>query len=41
MPINKLKVMAVGLGAAVAALAGDDQPALLQGAFPDDYGTQT
>ena len=40
VPINKLKVMAVGLGAAVAALAGTINSALLQGAFPDDYNTQ-
>jgi branched-chain amino acid transport system permease protein len=40
MPINKLKLMAVGLGAAVAALAGTINSALLQGAFPDDYNTQ-
>jgi ABC-type branched-subunit amino acid transport system permease subunit len=40
VPINKLKVMAVGLGAAVAALAGTINAALLQGAFPDDYNTQ-
>ena len=40
VPINKLKLMAVGLGAAVAALAGTINSALLQGAFPDDYNTQ-
>jgi branched-chain amino acid transport system permease protein len=40
VPINKLKVMAVGLGAAVAALAGTINAALLQGAFPSDYNTQ-
>jgi branched-chain amino acid transport system permease protein len=40
VPINKLKLMAVGVGAAVAALAGTINAALLQGAFPDDYNTQ-
>jgi branched-chain amino acid transport system permease protein len=40
MPINWLKLLAVGLGAAVAALAGTINAALLQGAFPDDYNTQ-
>jgi len=40
VPINKLKLMAVGLGAAIAALAGTINAALLQGAFPDDYNTQ-
>ncbi len=40
MPVNWLKLMAVGVGAAVAALAGTINAALLQGAFPDDYNTQ-
>lgn len=40
MPVNWLKLLAVGLGAAVAALAGTINSALLQGAFPDDYNTQ-
>jgi branched-chain amino acid transport system permease protein len=40
MPINRLKLMAVAVGAAVAALAGTINAALLQGAFPDDYNTQ-
>jgi len=40
MPVNRLKLMAVGLGAAVAALAGTINAALLQGAFPGDYDTQ-
>jgi branched-chain amino acid transport system permease protein len=40
VPINRLKLMAVGVGAAVAALAGTINSALLQGAFPDDYNTQ-
>ena len=40
MPINRLKLFAVGTGAAVAALAGTINAALLQGAFPDDYNTQ-
>lgn len=40
VPINWLKLLAVGVGAAVAALAGTINGALLQGAFPDDYNTQ-
>jgi branched-chain amino acid transport system permease protein len=40
IPINWLKLLAVGVGAAVAALAGTINGALLQGAFPDDYNTQ-
>ncbi len=40
MPVNWLKLMAVGTGAAVAALAGTINAALLQGAFPNDYNTQ-
>ncbi len=40
MPINRLKLMAVGVGAAAAGLAGTINAALLQGAFPDDYNTQ-
>lgn len=40
MPVNWLKLLAVGVGAAVAALAGTINGALLQGAFPDDYNTQ-
>jgi branched-chain amino acid transport system permease protein len=40
MPVNWLKLLAIGLGAAVAALAGTINAALLQGAFPDDYNTQ-
>ena len=40
MPINRLKLLAVGVGAAVAALAGTINAALLQGAFPGDYNTQ-
>jgi branched-chain amino acid transport system permease protein len=40
VPINWLKLMAVGVGAAIAALAGTINSALLQGAFPDDYNTQ-
>ena len=40
VPVNWLKLLAVGLGAAVAALAGTINAALLQGAFPDDYNTQ-
>jgi ABC-type branched-subunit amino acid transport system permease subunit len=40
VPVNWLKLLAVGVGAAVAALAGTINAALLQGAFPDDYNTQ-
>jgi ABC-type branched-subunit amino acid transport system permease subunit len=40
VPINWLKLLAIGLGAAVAALAGTINAALLQGAFPSDYNTQ-
>jgi len=40
VPVNWLKLMAVGVGAAIAALAGTINSALLQGAFPDDYNTQ-
>ena len=40
VPVNRLKLLAVGVGAAVAALAGTINAALLQGAFPDDYNTQ-
>jgi ABC-type branched-subunit amino acid transport system permease subunit len=40
VPVNWLKLLAVGVGAAVAALAGVINAALLQGAFPDDYNTQ-
>ncbi len=40
VPINWLKLLAVGVGAAIAALAGTINGALLQGAFPDDYNTQ-
>lgn len=40
VPINWLKLLAVAVGAAVAALAGTINGALLQGAFPDDYNTQ-
>ena len=40
MPINRLKLMAVGVGAAIAALAGTINAALLQGAFPENYNTQ-
>ena len=39
MPVNWLKLLAVAVGAAVAALAGTINAALLQGAFPDDYNT--
>ena len=39
MPVNWLKLLAIGVGAAVAALAGTINAALLQGAFPDDYNT--
>jgi ABC-type branched-subunit amino acid transport system permease subunit len=40
LPVHWLKLLAVGVGAAVAALAGTINAALLQGAFPDDYNTQ-
>jgi branched-chain amino acid transport system permease protein len=40
MPINRLKLLAVGAGACVGALAGTINGALIQGAFPDDYNTQ-
>jgi branched-chain amino acid transport system permease protein len=40
MPVNWLKLLAVAVGAGVAALAGVINAALLQGAFPDDYNTQ-
>lgn len=40
IPVNWLKLLAVAVGAAVAALAGTINAALLQGAFPDDYNTQ-
>jgi ABC-type branched-subunit amino acid transport system permease subunit len=40
IPVNRLKWLAIGVGAAVAALAGTINAALLQGAFPDDYNTQ-
>ena len=40
VPINKLKLLAVGVGAGAAGLAGTINSALLQGAFPDDYNTQ-
>ncbi len=40
MPINRLKLLAVGVGASAAGLAGAINAALLQGAFPDDYNTQ-
>jgi branched-chain amino acid transport system permease protein len=39
MRINWLKMLAVGVGAGVGALAGTINGALLQGAFPDDYNT--
>ena len=39
MPINWLKLLAVGVGAGVGALAGTINAAILQGAFPSDYNT--
>ena len=39
MKINWLKMLAVGVGAGIGALAGTINAALLQGAFPDDYNT--
>ena len=41
MPINRLKMLAIGVGAASPALAGTINAALLQGAFPDDYDTRS
>lgn len=40
IPISRLKVLAIGVGACVGALAGTINGALIQGAFPDDYNTQ-
>jgi ABC-type branched-subunit amino acid transport system permease subunit len=40
MPINRLKMLAIGVGGCVGALAGTINAALIQGAFPDDYNTQ-
>jgi ABC-type branched-subunit amino acid transport system permease subunit len=40
IPINWLKLLAIGVGASAAGLAGAINAALLQGAFPDDYNTQ-
>jgi branched-chain amino acid transport system permease protein len=39
MRINWLKMLAIGVGAGIGALAGTINGALLQGAFPDDYNT--
>ena len=39
MPINWLKLLAVGVGAGAGALAGTINAAILQGAFPTDYNT--
>jgi branched-chain amino acid transport system permease protein len=39
MPINWLKLLAIAVGACAGALAGTINAALIQGAFPDDYGT--
>jgi branched-chain amino acid transport system permease protein len=39
MRINWLKMLAIGVGAGIGALAGTINAALLQGAFPDDYNT--
>src|SRR5260370_22519884 len=36
IPVSRLKVLAIGVGACVAALAGTINGALIQGAFPDD-----
>jgi branched-chain amino acid transport system permease protein len=39
MPVDRLKILAVGVGACAGALAGTINAALIQGAFPDDYNT--
>jgi ABC-type branched-subunit amino acid transport system permease subunit len=39
MPVARLKVLALALGATIGALAGMINAASIQGAFPDDYGT--
>lgn len=39
MPVARLKVLALSVGACVAAIAGTINAASIQGAFPDDYGT--
>lgn len=39
MPVARLKVLALAVGACVGALAGTINAASIQGAFPDDYGT--
>jgi ABC-type branched-subunit amino acid transport system permease subunit len=40
VPVNWLKVSAIGVGACIGALAGTINAALIQGALPDDYNTQ-
>jgi ABC-type branched-subunit amino acid transport system permease subunit len=39
MPVARLKVLALSVGACIGALAGTINAASIQGAFPDDYGT--
>jgi branched-chain amino acid transport system permease protein len=39
MPVNRLKLLAIAVGASVGALAGTINVASLHGAFPDDYNT--
>jgi len=40
MPVNRLKIMAFSLGAAIAGLAGSIFAAAQTGAFPQNFGTQ-
>jgi ABC-type branched-subunit amino acid transport system permease subunit len=40
MPVNRLKIMAFSLGAAIAGLAGSVFAAAQTGAFPQNFGTQ-
>src|SRR6476660_68995 len=40
MPVNRLKIMAFSLGAAIAGLAGSVFAAAQTGAFPPNFGTQ-
>ena len=40
MPVNRLKIMAFSLGAAIAGLAGAVFAAAQTGAFPQNFGTQ-
>ncbi len=40
MPVNRLKIMAFSIGAAIAGLAGSVFAAAQTGAFPQNFGTQ-